>query len=311
MEFINKLKAYPNIYKLLNVQLNQTPEQSKFFEKRFSENNDELNEITDLLSGQIIALVGQDKLESLASDYQWMCSMLLQEEEYFRRNGTYRLKTVDEAVHEVYSNDAFMQRYLNGLLISQVWWSNHTSVFQFYKNKFLKKNAVNYRHLEVGPGHGLFLFQACNDENCESASAWDIAPQSIESSKEALKHLNVQRMPDFYIQDLLNVNDEHQKFNSIVVSEVIEHLDQPAKALNILKKILHEDGRMFINIPINSPAPDHLFLLKTTDEVVNFIEGQELEIEEFIFAPQTNFTLEKARKLQLTVSCGVIVRHGS
>ena len=66
---------------------------------------------------------------------------------------------------------------------------------------------------------------------------------------------------------------------------------------------------MFINIPINSPAPDHLFLLRNTQEVIDFFEKLELKIEAHVFAPQTNFTMAKAEKFNLTISCGLIVTH--
>ena len=192
-------------------------------------------------------------------------------------------------------------------MLTQVWWANHTDVFCFYLSGFLNKNPPEYRHLEIGPGHGLFLHQAANDPACEYVEAWDVAAQSIASTRQALAELNTRRMPELRVQDLFEADEHKNGFDSIVFSEVLEHLDRPSEALNKLRDLLAENGRMFINIPVNSPAPDHLFLLSSPEAVIDFVADHGLKVEDYRFEPQTNATMEKARKWDLTISCALIV----
>jgi len=89
---------------------------------------------------------------------------------------------------------------------------------------------------------------------------------------------------------------------------VLEHLEHPREALTRIKKLMNPEGRLFINMPINSPAPDHLFLLDTPEEVVDFVEKSGFRIEQSRFLPQTNMTLEKARRTKSTITTLIIAR---
>ena len=172
---------------------------------------------------------------------------------------------------------------------------------------FLGINKPGYKHLEVGPGHGLLLYYACNDEKAGDVSAWDISQASIDSCTHALDILGVKKAPNITLVDMF-LADSSEKLDSIVFSEVLEHMEEPERALQALRNVLADDGRIFIHIPINSPAPDHLFNVKTPQLMGDFIRAQGLTIEKEFFAPLTNYSLEKAIKMELTVSCGFICK---
>jgi hypothetical protein len=38
-----------------------------------------------------------------------------------------------------------------------------------YRDKFLPRNGEGYEHLEVGPGHGLFLVSAARDPTVQAS----------------------------------------------------------------------------------------------------------------------------------------------
>src|SRR5205085_1371454 len=102
---------------------------------------------------------GQDGLASLVADYRFICEkIVLPEELYFRRHGTYRLKTFEEAYRTVYSDRAFMTRYMNGLLVTDVIWINHCRCMMNYRQDFLPRLKPGASLLEIGPGHGLLLY---------------------------------------------------------------------------------------------------------------------------------------------------------
>ena len=102
--------------------------------------------------------------------------------------------------------------------------------------------------------------------------------------------------------------ERSNEFDAAVISEVLEHLERPDAALRSLYSALKPGGRIFINAPINSPAPDHIYLWRDPEEFTSFFEGQGFEIESKHFLPVTGHSLERALRRKLSVSCIVIGR---
>ena len=198
-----------------------------------------------------------------------------------------------------------MSRYINGLLMTQLWWSNHSDVMRFYANEFIAGNSNDFRHLEVGAGHGLFLYFAANDPKCAHAEGWDVSASSIMASKAALERLDVAKMPVLLEQDLFD--NPKGEFDSIVFSEVLEHLDRPTDAMAVLRSLLNKNGRLFINMPINSPAPDHIFNIETPELLSEYLEKAGFKIISSAYYPATNQTMEMSRAKNLTISCAYIL----
>jgi 2-polyprenyl-3-methyl-5-hydroxy-6-metoxy-1,4-benzoquinol methylase len=285
---------------LLRAQLAVSPGQENFFLRRLIREGDaELSKLNDLAI-HVSKMIDQH-VEKHAEDYAWLCDEQVNEELHFRRTGRYRLSTFEEAYREVYANKPYMTRYMNGLLLTQLWWANHTAAMSYYRERFLPENRDSYSHLEIGPGHGLFLYFAASDSRCANAVGWDISEASITLTREALLKLGLQRLPGLELVDLFK--GPTGAFDSIVFSEVLEHMENPRESLDVLRSLLAPGGRLFINMPINSPAPDHLFNADSPEDLEEFIEQSGLSIVDRAFFPATNQTLEKARRKRLTISC--------
>jgi hypothetical protein len=61
-----------------------------------------------------------------------------------------------------------------------------------------------------------------------------------------------------------------------------------------------------ISSSTNSPEPDHIYLWKTTGQFVDFIVEQGYDIEGTQFLPMTGYSLERAERQKLSISCVVI-----
>jgi 2-polyprenyl-3-methyl-5-hydroxy-6-metoxy-1,4-benzoquinol methylase len=299
------LRSYPALQAILARQIALTPRHEASLLKRIASADAEHLTMTNEVAGWITLLAGS-RLDQHLLDYDWICNLVLTEELHFRRTGGYRLKTFAEAVAEVYSNDELMEHYMNGLLMTQLWWSNHTEAMRFYINRFLRGFERPYTHLEVGPGHGLLLFLAGKEELCRKLEAWDVSPESISQTRAAMKTLSGREDFVLRVQDIFADPPAGASFDGIVLSEVLEHLEHPREALVQIRQLLAPQGRLFVNMPINSPAPDHLFLLESPEAVVAFVEDCGYRIEQVHFAPQTNMTLERARRTQSTITTLVI-----
>ena len=71
--------------------------------------------------------------------------------------------------------------------------------------------------------------------------------------------------------------DDSNKYDFIVLGEVLEHLDEPKQILIKLSKLLKPGGLLWITTPTNSPALDHVYLFKTKEEVLTLIIDSGLE----------------------------------
>jgi 2-polyprenyl-3-methyl-5-hydroxy-6-metoxy-1,4-benzoquinol methylase len=290
---------------LVAKQSAASPRHVPFLSRRFLASSEDELRLCDSIAQQIIQLADHE-IDAFFAGYDFICDIQKREEIYFRRHDSYRLKSVSAAVEEVYGNREYMQNYMRGLLMTQVFWSNHSASIDFFLKDFLAENKQDYDLLEVGPGHGLLFSRAATDPRARSIAGWDLSAASVAETREALRRLGVNRPYTLEVRDLLESHRDDSRFDAVVFSEVLEHLEEPERALDSIMSILRPGGRVYINVPINSPAPDHLFLMRSPEEAVSFVEKRGFEIERTGFFPATNYTLASARKHSITISTCIV-----
>jgi ubiquinone/menaquinone biosynthesis C-methylase UbiE len=305
---VAKISSYPNLHKVVSCVLDVWPEHASYCETRFRDDPPGFMIRSEDLALLVVKLAGPD-LNKFCADYRWMCEEFVAEEYYFRTHGSYRLSTFKEAYDQVYNNPEYMSKYVRGILISQFIWSPHARAFDYFRTHFLPKNPPGTRHLEVGPGHGLFLYFASQDPKIVELEAWDVSQSSIAATRHALDKFGVDRPIRLTEQDVLAASVKEAAFDSAIISEVLEHLERPDLALATLRRAVRPGGRIFINVPVNSPAPDHIYLWTSHTGFVDWVKDQGFEIEAAEFLPVTGATLERAAKRKLSISCIVIARR--
>jgi trans-aconitate methyltransferase len=97
-----------------------------------------------------------------------------------------------------------------------------------------------------------------------------------------------------------------EAFDTLVLSEVLEHVEDPLAVLSALHGRLAPGGRLFVNVPINSPAPDHIYLLQTPEEAESLVGRAGFHVEAVHLFPVAGYTAEKALRHRVTVSVVVI-----
>lgn len=261
------------------------------------------------LASMVLRVAG-GHLDDAVKGYKWMCNMMTEEELEFRRTGHYRYSSFDEVAQKVYAHPDVMSRYMDGLLISQALWPNHVRAFQMYQRDFLPSVAGGRRHLEIGPGHGLLLYSAAKVLTGH-IEAWDISASSLESTRHCLSSLNPSlAQVELRQVDFMKVPENFgYQFDSIVLSELLEHLEAPSDALEKVKRLVVPKGKLFINVPVNSPSIDHIFHFRTTSEVLDLIKCSGFKIDEHCFVPSGGYSLERAIKFGTTISCVVIASN--
>lgn len=305
------LTKHPNLNRIVSHLLQRWPDHSDYAEKSFADRTPDVCDSSDRIATCILKLAGNAPggLDALCDNYRFLCEkIVLPEEFHFRRHNRYRLSSFGEAEKECYANAPFMARYMNGLLLSNVMWLNHACAISSYIREYLPSLPQGTDHLEIGPGHGLFLYFAAVSPNVASVSGWDVSPTSIAHTRAALRSLGIDRPVDLTLQNMFEVPESSRRYGSIVMSEILEHLEDPVAALKAASAWLKPGGTIWVNVPANSPAPDHIFLVDSPEHAREIVEQAGLEVVQSQAFPMTGATLEKARKRQLAISCVVVGR---
>ena len=305
LHLLDLLSQFGSTSTLVQGVLEVWPEHQAYLIKSFEARSAPVMAATESAARAALALIGPN-IATFAADYRWTCDQLRDEELFFHRNGRYRLSTFKEADAEVYSDHAYMSRYVNGLLLTQVLWFNHAATFEMFLNRVLDLPKTDIDYLEVGPGHGLMVYFAAQSPHIKSLEAWDVSAVSLRETQAALDKLQLRRPVSLTEVDILSAADTGRQFDLIVISEVLEHLERPDTALKFLHKALRSDGHIYINVPINSPSPDHIYLFSNPGEVQALVEQAGFKIKSMeLFATQGR-SVERALKDKISVSSGLI-----
>jgi 2-polyprenyl-3-methyl-5-hydroxy-6-metoxy-1,4-benzoquinol methylase len=302
-----KLAPFPNLTLVVQAQLKSWPDHANFLAARFNDEDEAALRASESVSKLVLSLTGEH-LPRYCDDYQWMCEKFLEEELFFRRNKRYRRQSFADAHREIYSDKSYMSRYVNGILLSQLFWHNHAAALDLFRSRFLISLPEGYRHLEVGPGHGLFLSRAAADPRCGTATAWDVSESSIQETRAALDKLGLTRPVTLVMQDILQAPLQSRQFDSVIISEVLEHLEKPEVALGNLFESLDTGGRIFVNVPINSPAPDHIYLWTHPEQIRKLVTDACFAIDEMHLLPITGYSVDRALLMDAGISC-VVMAH--
>jgi len=303
--------GYPALSQLISYLLEVWPDHRKYIEKSFADRSAELMDTSEEVATCALRLAEHmpQGLHGLCDDYRFLCEkIVLPEEIYFRRSGRYRLSSFEEAYRECYANAPYMTRYMNGLLLSNVVWNNHAQAISCYRREYLPSLKPGHEFLEIGPGHGLFLYFAARSSNASTISGWDVSPTSIQHTRRALEVLCVARPVDLLLQNLFGAQQDGRRFDAIVMSEVLEHLEDPVAALKAAMGWLTPGGTIWINVPANSPAPDHIFLVQSPEHACDIVRAAGLTVISARAFPMTGATLEQARRRLLAISCVIVGR---
>ncbi len=313
MTSVNKSK-YPNLANLVTEVLNVWPEHERYLANSLAPREEGFLSFSEELAGMVGRLAPDGGISVLAKDYQFLCEEIyLPEEFHFRRHGSYRLDSFEEALRTVYNNAPFMASYMNGLLVSDVLWINHCRGLQHFADVYLNSLPANAQLLEIGPGHGLLLHLASQNPRVGGLIAYDVSQKSVDMAGRALKALGATKPVRFELKDILDEaimeTRNAAQFDAIVFSEVLEHLDKPEQAVRALLHLCKPGGRIWINVPANSPAPDHLYLVREPKEAEDLVRKAGFEVVDTAHFPMTGVTLERALKQQLTISCIIVGRR--
>ena len=183
--------------------------------------------------------------------------------------------------------------YALSLLLSIVF-TNHR--FELIRELSLFLNDIGERNhngtlLSIGFGTGYELKMASQVLTGWHIEGYDTDPETRAKARQLLDFFGISN--DIYLGGhfpLHRCSDELRvHYDAAVLSEVLEHLEDPAQALVTLRDCLRDDGLMFVTMAINIAQEDHVFLYPTIDSCREQIRQCGLVVAREWISPQTIF----------------------
>lgn len=242
-----------------------------------------------------------------ARAYNHTCMELLREQIQFRKTGVYSIQSAQTAEQTVYSQKERMRTYVVGLLLSYLFWPNHYEMFQFYTDHLREINPE--RGLEVGAGHGLFTAEMLHRFPKATLNLIDISSTSIEVACDILDAFGIDRSRvQCTHADFMNAPLSASSFDSIVMGEVLEHVNDAVGFLSKAAYYLRPNGTIFMTTCANCPAPDHVYHFHTVQEIRDVIHAAGLEISEEQALPAEPVPQELWQKELVPINYSAVLR---
>jgi 2-polyprenyl-3-methyl-5-hydroxy-6-metoxy-1,4-benzoquinol methylase len=297
--------AWPDLQRLTRLVTGRWPEHAGYLCKSMQARSPGMMATSDRVARAVLILAG-DHADQVTDDYRWLGDRIREEEMEFARTGRYRYNSFEQTNVHVYSDGAFMERYMHGLLFSHVLWYMHASSLHFFRQRLESRVKPDGRVLEVGSGHGLLLYLALADLGLAEAHGWDLSDISLAQTRAALALLGADQNTHFAIQDMHQVTPGDDPFDLVILSHILEHLDDPVLALEKMRGAVNRKGVLFVNVPLNAPMPDHIILLETPDQAADLLRRGGFNIVEMATHTTQGATLAQALKRKTAITCSII-----
>lgn len=246
-------------------------------------------------------------LNRLVKAYKLICEDTLREQIYFKRHGRYRYSTFAEVADSVYFDPDYMSDYMYGLALTQFLWPNHRELFRYFERMLSKSKPGRY--LEVGPGHGAFFGRAIRTDLFQFCLGVDISPTSLAMCRKLLVATGVDSSRwELVENDFLELSGDVERFDSIIMGEVLEHVERPQVFLDKIHDLAVPGGFAFITTAINAPAIDHIYLFRTVDEVKSMAEASGFVVEDYLATPYPGSTMEESERMNLPTNIALVLR---
>ena len=131
-------------------------------------------------------------------------------------------------------------------------YESRNPIIKYYVNARIKAilNEIDSRKDVLEVGHGEGYSTALIAKKAKSVVAFDIHKPAQEIAIQHVRNVGVEKKVTFFLHDVTNPNFPfEQKFDVIICSEILEHLETPIEVLRTLIPLLNKNGRFIITVP--------------------------------------------------------------
>ncbi len=243
----------------------------------------------------------------LAQCYDLIVKDTLREQLFFQRHKRYRYSTYAEVADSVYFDDQYMSKYMHGLAITAWLWPNHRDMHQYFAASIPTTATGTY--LEVGPGHGVYMMTAMRLSQYDRFEGIDLSPTSVDMTKALLSSCAGPGVADYeiYCRDFLKDDLHHDRYDAIVIGEVLEHVEKPLDFLKKIRELAVEGAFIFVTTPINAPAIDHIYLFDSFTAIEELVAQAGLSIKDYRQFPYPGQSVEQSIEQCLSINVALVL----
>ena len=299
------MSGIAGVNSLLGEIVRINPLQSRFIEESLDGvSSDELQDLAEY-----VRFCGVNSLDIryLAQCYDLIVKDTLREQLYFQRHKRYRYSTFAEVADSVYFDDEYMSKYMHGLAITAWLWPNHRDMHRYFARSIPTMAKGNY--LEVGPGHGVYMMTAMKLSQYDRFEGIDLSPTSVDMTKALLDSRNQTGVANYeiYCSDFLKDDLHNDRYDAIVMGEVLEHVEQPLEFLQKIRELAAEDAFIFVTTPVNAPAIDHIYLFDSFNAIEELVVKAGLSIRDSRQVPYPGQTVEESTEQCLPINVALVL----
>lgn len=146
----------------------------------------------------------------------------------------------------------------------------YQTVLRVFNKHINSNNSV----LDVGCGIGVISLYYGN--KCKSVHGIDISDKAIRLANESAKELKLNKKVKFEVVDFPN-KFLQKKFDKVIFSETLEHIQNEDKALNSISKMLNKDGQLIVTVPSVNSFIYRIGMAKKFDKEVGHLRRYTVE----------------------------------
>lgn len=183
----------------------------------------------------------------------------------------YLYSSFNEVNQAVYQAKGMEEYYLDGQLLSQIFWPNHYKMVQYFKelHSSVLPSAII---LDVPAGGGIYSYAIAKNFSYNKFLSVDISPYSVAYTKDLLRYANLEtRNLSVEVRDVYMMKDQNA-YDFISCGELLEHLECPEDLLSQFLLMLKDDGILFLTTAIWAANIDHIYLFRNVKEVREMIK---------------------------------------
>jgi SAM-dependent methyltransferase len=157
----------------------------------------------------------------------------------------------DEEIHRIYADGDYWRSYRSGILWPRKDPGQYANALARWQcvERFLRKSRADFsgRILDIGGGHGFFGMAACRSRTYKIQKFCVV--ESDKYFRESLQWTWQKLYPKVTFQVGKTLDDIEGNFDVIVLSHILEHLNDPRKMIHAAEKRLTRDGCLYVDVP--------------------------------------------------------------
>jgi SAM-dependent methyltransferase len=195
------------------------------------------------------------------------------------------------------------EQYKLSLLLSFIS-TNHRfeilrSLVSFLRAPCVEPNSL----LSIGYGTGYELKLAFDEMPGCDLLAFDSSPESYEYASELLRFFGYPtgslRQEHFPLNSAAIEARYRCRFGKVILCELLEHLDNPAMALESVRNALAPQGLLFCTMAVNIAQEDHIYHYNCADQARSQVLDHGFEIVTEILAPVVILPFPESKRVEL------------